>query len=479
MRIMKKTNCINKSIFLVLPVIILFFCIPVMADEKANISDDFTDYQDLEDGGADFLINGFIETENFFSLRKEQEPDEIFRKNELRLRLNAKIGTEFIYFKAEPNLYILPSLFSNDISQDYSYSDEYETARNGRLSGESFELAFNQFFFNVDAFTCRFRIGNQVFKWGTADAYNPTSYFNPEDTRELFFRDSDEQVSGIPAVSFTKFLGDFSLEVVFVPVHIAAVSPVQDNFWAYHYSVGPVAIQTESAGALDIEPENFGTGARFSGALQVIDFSVSFYHGPDRDPVLRPVKTIAESESLEVLVRPEYYNVTMYGVDFSSTLGKFVIQGEAVYSHNKTGVIDQPYDDPVGSEMTWPFEVKESGFVSYAGGFNFFHDTFIITTNWMQSRFFNNGYMDALLSDILTVRIEDTFLDEYLKLKCTGAYDVRNHGYFIMPEATVKFLNGISLRVAAAFIKEGESELNVFSLYNQNDILIVRLQYEF
>ena len=453
---------------------------PLLGDMPANSE------QSSEQKPSEYrlTLNGFIEYEDFLSTRTDQEPADINKKSEFRGNLRLKYGRDRVFMYANANLYIAPVFIDEDLNNEYIYSEGFETGRNGRVSNRAFELEFRELYLNYGFGKYRLRAGNQIYGWGTADVFNPTSYFNPFDLREFLFRDEDELKKGVPSFSTMVFMDIFTVEMVVAPVHTPMTVADVDNFWALKYREGPFPVYVAGPEPLPVALENVSLGARLSKSVSGVDVSFSLFHGPDRDPVFRPRRTVlAPSEPVSVEVVPEHLPSTSVGFDFSTDLGKFVIQGEAAYTPDKPGVVEQPYS----INTRFPFEVKRSHYISYSGGFNYFiplnllfenheGDT-IFTFEWNQSRYFDNSLMAPLISDILTARLQDSYFDSRLSVTFTLLMDVRNSGYLLWPVVEYDFQNGFKLSLAYGHI-EGNDD-TVFGYFRDNDIIMLKARYVF
>ncbi len=430
-----------------------------------------------------FKSNGFIEIEDFLSTYTRQETSTINKKSEVRTNLKIKYGTDSFYLVSNSNLYFAPVFIDDSINETYIYSGKPEIGRNGRLSNKYTELDFRELYFNFGFSNFRLRAGNQIFGWGTADVFNPTSYFNPYDLREFLFRDDDELRVGIPALSAMFFLNNYTLEFVFTPLHVPLRLADQGNFWAIRYKEGPFPVFVDEAEELEIAPENFAYGARLSRSTVGVDLSLSIFHGPDRDPVFRPLKTEITFPYPSIIVSPEHHVVTMVGADFSTDLDRFVLQGEVSYTHDKVGVVDQEY-----SILTkFPFDVKHSHFLSYSAGLNYFipinrlfenHEgETILTLEWYQSRYFDSSIQEPFITDLLTVKIQDSFFSSRLHLMVSCIIDVSENGLIIWPKAEYDFQNGLKISVQYADIRGNEG--SIFKYFENNDLVMLKVHYVF
>jgi hypothetical protein len=455
-------------------------------DEEASDGDD-------EEAEVELSYRGFIEFENYFNTYSKQEFEDANKKNEIRNRLEVNYGTENIYLFTVSDIYFFPTFIDDDVGKDYHYSQDSGVSRNLRMSNRESELRFDELYINYSEGNLRLRAGNQIYGWGTADAFNATSYFNPYDVRELIFRDDDEWKVGVPSLSGMFFMESFTLEMVFVPVHVPMVFFTEDTFWSIDYLDESYPVVFGENHGLDVEPGNFGFGGRVSTSIKGVDFSLSGYHGPDREPVFLPSRTLLiPNEPVSLFIEPKYYVINMVGFDVTTTvLDDFVVQAEAAYSPNKRGFVRQ--DMTNYQDIVLPFEVEKSPYISYAVGFNYFlplnkllgeHEgESVFTFEWFQSKYFESELYPPFITDIMTCRYEDSYYDSRVNVKVTGIFEMENGGVIFWPEITYDFQNGVTAYLSYANISADEhpnwEENSLFYYFRDDDILIWRIRYEY
>ena len=446
-----------------------------------------TDGSITEEGGALFSLQGLAVLSHMINTFSDQEHSEAHKKVEVRNRLKLKYGTENTYLFAVPNVYFITTFIDETIGQDYLYSEKPVVQRNLRLSTRASELSFNEMYLNYSASKFRLRLGNQKFAWGTGDVINPTSYFNPNDVRELIFKEDDELTQGIPAASGMLYFNPYVLELVFAPIHVPMAIPENGNFWFPRFSGLPIRALVLERDGLEPEGKNFAYGARLSRSVRGVDLSISGYHGPDKEAVFVPSgMVIAPGELIAVEVRPEYYLINKIGLDASSNFDKFVVQCEMAYSPDKHGLEKLP--DTLDLEsVSLPLEVRKSHFFSYSTGFNYFiplnrlfegHDgDTVFTFEWAQSFFFRSYMEEPFLNRVLTARIEDTYFDGRLLIKCTVIYEAKEWGRIVWPKIEYDFQNGFSIEISYAGISGSEDSF--FNYYQDHDIFLWKIRYTY
>ncbi len=449
---------------------------PELQNKNPLVSED--DEDDEVEGEVSSIstnISGFVEFENFTSTYPEQEFKDSFKKNELRNNWKIKIGTETFYLNSDTNIYV------ND------YEGDSRVTRNLTITGAPYEISFNQLFLNYEFSVVRIRVGNQVHAWGTADVFNPTSYFNPMDMREALFRDQDEMKLGVPSLSSLFYIGDSSIEVVYVPVHVPVLIPGTGTFWEIKYEERGYPVTVLDPEALDVSGKNMALGIKFSTNIWSTDFNISAYYGPDVEPIFRPIGTIANIPNTPpaAAVLPEYHINPAFGFSFSRTLGKFVFQGEIAYNPFKTGVIDQNLDNNLPE---FPFSVRRYHAVRTSVGINYFiplnklfpgHEgETVLTIEWSRPTAFGaDDIMEPMIGDTLAIRFDDSYFNDKLKVSMTSVIDPNEASVMLMPEIGYKFSNGISITGSYTWLHGGESSF--MGIYTDNDFFKVRVRYEY
>lgn len=436
-------------------------------------------------------IKFFVEYEGAISTNTEQDAKDIFKKNEMRANLNYKFGSETFFAQTDANLYLLPGLISEEASPEWRYADKFKARRDLALESRHAEINFRELFVNYEAGAWRFRAGNQVFAWGTADVFNPTSYFNPYDLREFLFKDEDSELKrGVPSASVLKTFGDDSLELVIVPIHSPSRMPLMNTFWGIEYKEGPFPVVFDEGRALDFGIDSAGAGIKYYKNIMGYDLHASLYRGPDREPAMRPARALIEpGKPVSILVVPEYEVLNMIGFAASKNFDKYVFQLEAVYSPDKTGIVEKDIASLGSSGIAGllPYEKKKTHFVSYSAGLNYFvpvkewyksHEgECVLSAEWSQSHFFDDELMKPMLTDILVLQLRDKFFYGKLVPSVSGIFDTANNSYIFMLKVLYKFDSGVSAEISYVYISSEKG--NYFSSYDDNDIFTWRVRYEF
>lgn len=437
-----------------------------------------------------FRVN--VSFEHYFNTKKELTFRESWKKQELKTRLDLKYGSGGRYFRSVTDVRVSPAFINADIGDDFPYAANSRLWRNLRISGESAEVIFRELFYSLSQGSCRLRIGNQVYPWGTADGLNPTSWLNPRDLRELFLIPEEEFLLGVPSVSGMFFFSDLTLTLVFVPVHTAAALPSNNHFWAVKKVADKYPVYFDTPEPLAASSENFAYAARAAGTMGGMDFSVSAYHGPDNDMRMVPWRTVTTPGQLPgLLIRPRSFLVDYAGADVSFSRGDWVINAEAAYSPNKSGLVAQDTDRPWNLEF--PYDTRETDYLAYSLGFNYYIPLYrllpghagesLFTAEWYQATCFGNAVIKPLISDLLSFEFRDSFFDRRVDLRLAAIFETRGGGVIFWPRLGYDFGNGLAAEIGWLGVnsrgKGGFEGDSLFYYYRENDLVMAKISFSF
>lgn len=462
-------------------------------------SDLETDDEEDEESELYLSLTGFIEFEHFLNSKLEQDFTDAVKKNEIRNHFELRYGGDNFYFFIVSNQYYLISPFEYENNSEFRYAEHRDVSQNLTISSTNYEVTFNELYLNFNTEYFRLRLGNQIYGWGTADAQNPTAYFNPSDIREFLFRIDDEAKPGIPSVSGLFFLENITVELVAAPIHIMELNAPNGDFWAIKMHGENSILYTvafDEIDSLSFKFENMGWGARLSGNFFDADMSLSVYHGPDnqKDAVKIPYEIVYPANAPPMaIIKPQYEILTMIGVDFSKAVSEFVFQFEAAYSPDKTALVEQA---PKIEDLKWPFAIKKSEYIALSAGFNWFVPVYkllenhegesVFTFEYSMTHFFNDDISTPFIPNLVTVRYDDSFFESRLEMSFTAVFDTSSSSRVIWPRVEYIFQNGISIELSYGHItgtkrsKSSDSFFEpLFFYYEENDVLMGRLRYEY
>ncbi|MBF0105254.1 MAG: hypothetical protein HQM16_07995 [Deltaproteobacteria bacterium] len=207
--------------------------------------------------------------------------------------------------------------------------DFADTHRNRYIPNEAY-LKFYGPHFEIGA-------GMMIKGRGVASFYNPTNFQNRRDYADNGYT---PETLGDLMVSASCLLGrwgpltDFFIEAALLPLFLQTLLPENDTRFAVKGTRGLVPYEMDVAQAT----QNFLNSMAFSigagASLSSFDWSLLYYHGPERDPGFYFTTNTAGALRL----KPFYYTTDSLGINGEFATGSFVFSLEAAL--NLTGIND-------------------------------------------------------------------------------------------------------------------------------------------
>lgn len=437
-----------------------------------------------------FDLRGFLESVNQVSIPgkgKRNDPDEYdVVKLEGRGRLNARLGSRSYHGMAVLDYYYYPEPGSGSRSSE-TYASPRETER---IEAQELYLRGGG--------TVQFKLGKQLFSWGSADMFQVTNYFDQPDLREFFAIDKEDKNEGIPALSVKVLPGNFSLEAAVTPVHNPALFPSERSFW--ELEPGPVEASGNSLPVTIEEGERLQGGisnssfaGRFGGSIGDFDFHICYYNGINRAVILKPGLTGTAPANVSIEMKPLYERIDAYGIDTAFTLGKFSFRGEASFSRKMIAVreVDSAalqnglmQINNFGSTDVDISPGEKAPYFAYVVGadYNLWGNNGIVLVEWMDSRYLENRerYIEPLINGILLVRVEDMFFNESLEAEVGALLRPEKGskpGQMLFLDLAWNFQNGLSIGAGGYLFQGNDDEL--MELFEEKDLVYLKAKMEF
>ena len=316
-----------------------------------------------------------------------------------------------------------------------------------------------------------FRLGKQQIIWGKADGVFITDIISPKNLSEFLLPDFDEIRMGVTALKADYYLGNNTLEAVWIPAFTATVAPDSGSIW-YKTSSFPITPSFDYS-QKEVTPslENSEFFAKFSAMTSLIDFEVMAGYAWDDDPAIHVQKTVdqATMQLSSITVTPRHHRLGICGGSFSTTLGPVVLRGESAYYSGKYFQTE---------DMTATDGLTEKNYLHYLMGVDFNIGEFLISTQFIQQAILD--YDDDIVNDefenTATVLLSRTFLRETLKLELFSYIGLNNKDALIRPKLTYDFTDGFQFLLGANIFTGAEGR---FGQYDDNDMIYLKVKYSF
>ncbi|NIA18663.1 MAG: hypothetical protein GWO85_01040 [Simkaniaceae bacterium] len=395
----------------------------------------------------DIGIHGYART--YLGVLTNDPYDYAISQNTLDMKLEGSVGNGGFF--ANPYLYQYPNQVV-ELGLREAYMDLY--------------------FDNADL-----RLGKQQIIWGKGDGVFITDIVSPKDLGEFLLRDFDEIRMGVTAAKADYYLGNNTLELVWIPTFTPTTMPEATSLWARVPSFDiPVTID-ESEKAVPGRLENSEGFIKFSGMSSLIDFELMAGVMWDDDPTLHITPTLepGNPQPTGLILAPKHHKLTLGGGSFSTELGRFVIRGEGAYYTGKSFAAE--------NALGKPFDLMEKDFVHYLIGTDFSIGATRLSAQFIQRAImdYENAIVEDELDNTMTFLVNRTFFKETLTLQLFSYVGLNNEDALIRPSLTYDIADGFEVLAGAnIFVKnDAGSDPGIFGYYDNNDMVYVKVKYSF
>lgn len=339
--------------------------------------------------------------------------------------------------------------------------------------GRSIELKLRQAY--IDMYFSKFdiRIGKQQIIWGKADGVFITDVISPKDLSEFLLPDFEEIRIGVDAVKLDYYLGNHTLEFVWLPVFQPTIFPDSESEWAPNMREFPITPSYDySKSDVDSKIKNSELAFKYSALTSRLDFEIMLGYLWDDNPTNHIYKTIdpATQQITGITIAPEYHRLSMAGGSFSTTLAGWVVRGEGAYYTGK-------YFNSLN--LVLQDGTVKKNYIHYLVGLDY-----SLWDTKLSGQFIQEAIMDYE-SEIFQDEFQNTatilasrdFLRETVNLQLFVYYGFNNNDALIRPRLTYDFTDGFEILFGANIFTGNNA--GWFGQYDNNDMVYAKVKYSF
>lgn len=368
------------------------------------------------------------------------------------LNLNFEKRGEKVAFKANPMTYL------------YNSDSINITMR---------EIYMDMFFKNFDL-----RLGKQQVVWGKADGVFITDIVSPLNLTEFLLPDFDEIRTGVIAAKLDYYLGNSTIEAIWIPQFTPTLRPASNSMWyiAPDFPVTPTFDWSKSTITPSLENSEFFL--KYSAMTSKIDFELMGGYTWDDNPAMHVEKVFGMDTSTTpphpvlkgLNITPEYHRLTVAGGSFSTDIKGVILRGEAAYYNGK----HFQTTDPAATDA-----LIQKDYINYVVGLDFNIGSVKLSTQFIQKYILD---YDELMAEE-EIQNMATFLARYDILRETMHLDLFSYigldkgDALIRPKITYDFDDGFSILLGSN-IFVGDSE-GLFGRYQDNSMIYTKIKYSF
>lgn len=340
-------------------------------------------------------------------------------------------------------------------------------------SGLDKELDINlrQAYFDIYYDNFDLRIGKQQIIWGKADGVFITDVISPRDLTEFILPEFEEIRIGTNAVKLNYYLGNSTVEAVWLPTFQPTITPDQNSIWFPKMDIYLIPVTFGASEEIEQKLSESEAALKYSYLGSAIDFELMTAYLWDDSPVMHvyPVGIDSLSGQFDGLfIQPKHHRVPLVGASFGKSVLGAVLRGEAAYY----------FDKNLAAENFTVNGVREKDYINYLIGYD--HNWFGVNVSMQFVQEYILDYEEDIVNDeyqsTSTFLASKTYMNETLELSLFSYYGINDEDALLRPKLSYDLSDGFNILLGAdIFVGEQGS----FGQYDDNDMVYVKVRYDF
>ncbi len=333
------------------------------------------------------------------------------------------------------------------------------------------ELYLDLYFDNFDI-----RIGKQQVVWGKADGVFITDIVSPLNLTEFLLPDFDEIRTGVIATKVNYYLGNSTLEAIWIPVFTPTERPPPGSIWYIQPDFPVTPTWDFSKETIMPSLESSEVFLKYTALTSAIDFEFMGAYTWDDNPTLHVQKEFGvDSSTMQPILQglnitPEHHRLAIGGGSFSSEIKKVILRGEAAYYNGKYFLTEDPFQ-PDGN--------IQKDYLHYLLGLDFNLGPVKVSSQFIQQIIldYDDNILNEKTENTMTFMARFDMFRETLHLELFSYIGLTNEDALIRPKITYDFDDSFSILLGSnIFIGD---ETGRFGQYSDNSMAYVKLKYSF
>ncbi len=318
------------------------------------------------------------------------------------------------------------------------------------------------------------RLGKQQIVWGKADGVFITDIVSPKNLFQFLLPEFDEIRIGVVGAKFDYYIGDNTIEAVWLPVFTPTKYAGINSPWSImpDFPIPPVIDNSKR----DVKPslENSEFFLKYSALTEYVDFEIMGGYMWDDDPTMYSSFTPNGSGGFNLIITPEHNRLSLAGGSFSTTLGPFVFRGEAAYYSGK-------YFNTINARVN--NGVIKKDYIHYMLGTDFTLFDINISMQFIQKAIIDyeniikpNPLFHDDANNMATFLARYSMLNETLDLEFFMYYDFEYNDALLRPRILYDLSDAINLQFGGNIFTGSEGQ---FGQFDKNDMVYGKIIYSF
>ena len=368
------------------------------------------------------------------------------------LNLNFEKRGSKVAFKANPML--------------YSYNTD-------SLKFNMREIYLDLYFDNFDI-----RIGKQQVVWGKADGVFITDIVSPLNLSEFLLPDFNEIRTGVIASKLDYYIGNSTIEAIWVPQFTPTVRPDVNSIWYFQPEFPAPTIFDWSKSTIKPSLKNSELFLKWSAMTSKVDFELMGGYTWDDNPTMHVQKqfgmdstTTPPSPILKgLIITPEHHRLTVIGGSFSTEIKGVIFRGEGAYYNRKYFQTT----DPLAEDA-----LIQKDYLNYVAGIDFSLGSVKLSTQFIQKYIldYNDMMSEREFKNTATFMARYDMMRETLHLELFSYIGLSDEDALIRPKITYDFDDSFSILLGGnIFVGESDGQ---FGQYQDNSMIYTKIKFNF
>jgi len=335
------------------------------------------------------------------------------------------------------------------------------------------ELYLDLYFKNFDL-----RIGKQQVVWGKADGVFITDIVSPLNLAEFLLPEFDEIRIGVIAAKLDYYIGNSTIEAIFIPQFTPTVRPASNSIWYVQPDFPAPATFNWSKSTINPSLENSEFFLKYSAMTSFIDFDIMGGYTWDDNPTMHVEKVFGMDTTqsppkpglIGLNITPEHHRLTVAGGSFSTEIKGFILRGEAAYYNGKYFQTT----DPTSVDAT-----IQKDYLNYVVGLDFSLGPVKMSGQFIQKYIldYDNMMQDDEINNMATFLARYDMMRETLHLELFSYIGITNSDALIRPKITYDFDDSFSILLGGnIFVGDEDGQ---FGQHQDNSMIYTKIKYSF
>ena len=332
---------------------------------------------------------------------------------------------------------------------------------------DNLDISFRQAYLEIFFDDFDLRIGKQQIIWGKADGVFITDVISPRDLSEFILPEFEEVRIGINAFKLDYYLGNSTLEAVWIPTFQSTVTPDENSIWFPKTDIPDIPTTFDYSNAnVEQKISESELAFKYSYLGSAIDYELMAAYMWDDNPAMHIYPDTGQPSALTI--KPEYHRLPLVGASFGKSVLGAVIRGEMAYYFDKNFSAEDPSVNGI----------KEKDYAHYLFGYD--HNWFGVNISFQFIQEYILDYEEDIKNDefqsTTTFLASKTFINETLELSLFSYYGINNEDALLRPKIAYDLVDGFEVQLGANIFV---GEKGNFGQYNENDMIFLKVRYDF